>query len=77
MKLQMFTALCEEINSLYSTFILHTVGKVATYLVDMFQLKTEVYVSFEDNPFCLAPMFHGIDWLQSLNIFIIHFTRNQ
>ncbi|XP_043923363.1 zinc finger BED domain-containing protein 5-like [Protopterus annectens] len=66
---RIFKALCEEMMSPHSTVLLHTEvrwlsrGKVLTQL---FELRHEVQVFFEDHPFFLASKLQDCNWLQAL-----------
>lgn len=66
---RLFKALCDEMMSEHSALLFHTEvrwlsrGKVLTRL---FELRHEVQVFFEDNPFRLGSKLHDSDWLSAL-----------
>ncbi|XP_023217015.1 zinc finger BED domain-containing protein 5-like [Centruroides sculpturatus] len=66
---RIFKVLCDDMMNLHSTLLLHTEvrwlsrGKVLTRL---FELRHEVQVFFESNPFKLSSKFHDDKWLQAL-----------
>lgn len=66
---RLFKSLCEEMGSLHISLLYHTEvrwlsrGKV---LQRLFELRFEVHLFFQDNPFRLSSTLHDSDWLQCL-----------